>query len=143
MLTPTNVNKRGLLRMYIYDQPERNLQLRVTSTHANSSRVGTLEFYRLGHVFHIKYGRCFLTYICIRETGRGPAPAMLPVVLADGKELDSPGAPVEAVAHRRAPQNRAELKEIACLGSPREVASARGRGVRCSGLIRRFLSLNL
>lgn len=68
---------------------------------------------------------------------------MLPVVLADGKELDSPGAPVEAVAHRRAPQNRAELKEIACLGSPREVASARGRGVRCSGLIRRFLSLNL
>lgn len=70
-------------------------------------------------------------------------PAMLPVVLADGKKLDSPGTPVKAVAHRRAPQNGAELKQVARLGRPRKVASARSRGVRCSGFIRRFLSLNL
>lgn len=70
-------------------------------------------------------------------------PAMLPFVLANGQKLDPPRAPIIAIPHCRAPQNRAELKQVARFGRPRKVAGAGGWGVRCPGFVRRFLSLNL
>lgn len=68
---------------------------------------------------------------------------MLLLVFADGQKLHSPCPPVVPVPHRRAPQHRAQLKQVGRLFGPRQRARTGQRGIRRSWFIGRRLALYL